>query len=169
MQETIARYVGSLTIGRDKDDLFKLFNALGDRLSSQALKAGTLAIATVTQNVKLTNTIQVVANGVYVSRAAADPIFTLTAAHSVAINQFNVLCLYCDSAGTVSGKMGIPGASAAAVKFPEAPVGQAMIGFLMISAGANVFTGGITALTGGTVTVTYVDVTGAFDPTVILS
>jgi len=168
MQNTVAQQIAALAAGKDKEALRPLLNAIADRLSSQAFNAGTLAIATVTQNVKTTGTVKAVAGGRHVALAAADPIYTLTAANSVAINKFNVLCLYVDAAGTVSGKMGSEAASLGAVVYPTPDVGKALFGIVTISAGANVFTGATTALTGGTVTVTYTDVIGAVDPSILL-
>lgn len=168
MQNTVAQQLAAVAAGKDREALRPVLNAVADRLASQAFNAGTLAIATVTQNVKLTSLVKLVAGGVYVALAAADPIYTLVAANSVTANKHNVMCLYCNSAGTVSARMGTEASSVGAVKFPTPPEGSAMIGFLMISAGASVFTGGTTALTGGTVTVVYTDVIGASDPSIIL-
>ena len=168
MQNTVSQQLAAMASVGDEAALRPIVNAVADRLSSQAFNAGTLAIATVTQNVKLTSLVKLVAGGVYVALAAADPIYTLVAANSVSANKHNVMCLYCNAAGTVSARMGTEAATVGAVKFPTPPEGSAMIGFLMISAGASVFTGGTTALTGGTVTVVYTDVIGASDPSIIL-
>lgn len=168
MQNTIAQYLAGVDDPSSREGLRPILNALTDRLSSQAFNAGSLAIATVTQNVKTTGTVKLVAGGHHVALAAADPIYTFVAANSVAINKFNVVCLYCDSAGAVTAKMGSEAASLAAVVYPTPDAGKALFGIITISAGANVFTGATTALTGGTVTVTYTDVIGACDPSINL-
>lgn len=168
MRNTISQYLASVAASKDREALRPVLNALADRLASVAFNAGTLAIATVTQNVKTGATVKLVAGGRHVALAAADPIYTLTTANGVAINKFNVMCLYCDSAGAVTAKMGTEAATLAAVVYPTPDVGKALFGIVTISAGANVFTGGTTALTGGTVTVTYTDVIGACDPSIIL-
>jgi hypothetical protein len=168
MQNTVAQQLAAMASVGDEAALRPILNAIADRLASQAFNAGTLAIATTTQHVKTTGTVKLVAGGRHVALAAADPIYSLVAANSVAINKFNVLCLYCNSAGVVTAKMGEEAGSLAAVKYPTPPEGKAMFGIVTISAGANVFTGGTTALTGGTVTVTYTDVIGACDPSIAL-
>ena len=168
MQNTVAQQIAAVAASKDQAALRPLLNALADRLASQAFNAGSLAIATTTQHVKTTATVKLVAGGRHVALGAADPIYSLVAANSVAINKFNVLCLYSDSAGTVSAKMGTEAATLAAVTYPTPDVGKALFGIVTISAGANVFTGGTTALTGGTVTVTYTDVIGAVDPSIAL-
>ncbi len=168
MQNTVAQQLAAMASSGDENALRPILNAIADRLSSQAFNAGTLAIATVTQNVKTTGTVKAVAGGHHVALAAADPIYTLTAANSVAINKFNVLCLYVNAAGVVSAKMGSEAASLGAVVYPTPDAGKALFGIVTISAGANVFTGATTALTGGTVTVTYTDVIGAVDPSILL-
>lgn len=169
MLSTVAQQLNAMASVSDENALRPILNAIADRLASQAFNAGTLAIATTTQHVKTTGTVKAVAGGRHVALSAADPIYSLVAANSVAINKFNVLCLYVDSAGTVSAKMGAEAGSLAAVVYPTPAVGKALFGIVTISAGANVFTGGTTALTGGTVTVTYTDVIGAVDPSIALS
>ncbi len=168
MLNTVAQQLSAMAAVGDMNALRPILNAIADRLASQAFNAGTLAIATTTQHVKTTATVKAVAGGRHVALAGADPIYSLVAGNSVAINKFNVLCLYVDSAGVVSAKMGTEAGTLAAVTYPTPDVGKALFGIVTISAGANVFTGGTTALTGGTVTVTYTDVIGAVDPSIAL-
>lgn len=117
-----------------------------------------LAIATTTTKAKTVNAIHAVVNGAYTTVAGTDNAFTL--AGTVAANKFNVWVFATDAAGTLTATFGTEGATAAAVIFPVLPYTKAMLGFVLVSAGASPFIGGTTALTGGTVTTTYVNTPG---------
>ena len=165
MQDTIARHLAGVSADKDRKALRAILNALADRLSSQIFNTGGLAIKTGGSALaKTVNTVIALAGGVYVSVAAADmPALT---GLNIGAGKFNVAVFYVNSAGTVSVKFGAEGSTAALVKFPDTPQGQAIIGFLMITY-ASAFTGGTTAL--DTATTVYVNTVGAFDPSVLLS
>lgn len=135
-----------------------------DRLSSQITATGGLAIKTASSALaKTVNTVTYVAGGIHGSLAAADmPALT---GLNISAGKYNVAVFYVDSAGATSVKFGTEGATAGAVKFPEAPAGKACIGYLLITY-ASAFTGGTTAL--DTATTVYVNTVGPFDPTATL-
>jgi len=85
------------------------------------------------------------ANGTYGSIAAATDMPALSG--TVTNAKFNVFCFFVDNAGTVTSQMGTEGTTHALVKFPQLPVGKALIGFIEINpTGTGNFVGGTTAL-----------------------
>lgn len=164
MQNTVQQYLAGLASKSDASSLRPLLRAIADRLSSQIFNTGGLAIKVGGSALaKTVNTVKYVANGVYVSLAAADmPALT---GLNISAGKYNVAVFYGDSAGATSVGFGTEGASAAAVKFPQTPEGKAIIGFLLITY-ASAFTGGTTAL--DTATTVYTDTVGAFDPSILL-
>ena len=164
MQDTLSRYLANLSVANDRQILDPVIKSIGDRLSSQIFNTGGLVIkAGGGVLAKTANTVIFVADGIYGSLGAADmPALT---GLSIGANKFNVAVFYVNSAGTTSVRFGTEGATAAAVKFPDTPVGLAIIGFLMITH-SSAFTGNSTAL--DTATTVYVNTTGAFDPSLKL-
>lgn len=150
--------------GRSTASYGPALRTLYDRLSSQITATGGLAIKVGGSALaKTVNTVTFVAGGVHGSLAAADmPALT---GLTITANRFNVAVFYVNAAGTTSVKFGTEGATAGAVKFPEAPVGSASIGYLLITH-SSTFTGGTTAL--DTATTVYVNTVGMFDPTATL-
>lgn len=109
------------------------------------------------------------ANGVYGSIAAATDMPAL--AGTVVNATFNVFCFFVDSAGVVTSVMGMAGTTRALVKFPQFPVGKALIGFIEINpTGTGNFVGGTTALDDGTVVPTafFNSALCGFDPACII-
>lgn len=166
MKDTIARRVGGLPNTSAKQELLFLFNALGDRLSSQATSSAGLVIKAGGSALAKTGStaFQGVANGVPVTIAGSTDMPALVG--SITAAYFNVFCFFIDSASTVTVAMGTEGATLAAVKFPEFPVGKALVGYLIVTY-ASTFVGGTTAL--DTATTNYVSPVGAFDPNIRLS
>jgi hypothetical protein len=164
MATPLYQALNQLPDGRTQQVLRAALAPLVDRLSSQITATGGLAIKTGGSALARTvNTVTYVANGIHGSLTAADmPALT---GLNIGAGKYNVAVFYVDSAGTTSVKFGTEGASAGAVKFPEAPVGKACIGYLMITY-ASAFTGGTTAL--DTATTVYVNTVGPFDPTATL-
>ena len=81
--------------------------------------------------------------------------------------KFNVFVFYIDSAGTLTSKMGVEGASLAAVTFPRPAVNVAPIGFVIINpTGTGNFVGGTTNLDDATVVpnAVYVNTPFPFNP-----
>ena len=167
MQDTIASRLNTMASVSDENALRPILNALADRFSSQALSSAGLVIKTGGSALAKTGSAAWygVANGVPVSIAGSTDMPALTGIN-VSAGKYNVACFFIDSAGTVTALGGTEGATLAAVKFPESPVGKALVGFLIITY-ASAFTGGTTAL--DTATTVYVNPIGAFDPNIILS
>lgn len=168
MQETVNRYVSSMASIGDENALRPVLNAIADRLSSQLLVSGGLAIGTATTTAKIASTIYATANGTLVSKATVD---LAALSGSVTNARFNVYCWFMDAAGTVTSAMGTEGTTLALVKFPTPPVNKAMIGFIVVNpTGTGPFVGGTTPLGDVTVVpnVVYVNTVGAFDPTILL-
>jgi hypothetical protein len=100
-------------------------------------------------------------NGVLYHVAEAADLVVFTAATQAALTT----CLYLvsiDSANTITVTKGTEVldtaiAAGAVIRWPTPPVNTCPIGAIKVSSGAGVFTAGTTALTGGTVTVTYYD------------
>lgn len=164
MKDTVSRQLALSDANRQFRGVNAVLTAITDRMASRAFSAGGLAIKTSGSALaKTVNTVYYIANGVYGSLSAGDmPALT---GLNISAGKYNVAVFYVDVAGTVTAVFGTEGATAAAVTFPEAPQGKAAIGFLMITY-ASAFTGGTTPL--DTATTVYVDVTGAFDPTIKL-
>lgn len=164
MQNTLSQTLGSLSSGSDEQALRIAIGAVADRMSSQIFNSGGLAIkAGGSALARTVNTVKAVANGRYVSLAAADmPALT---GLNIGANKFNVAVFYVDSAGATSVRFGTEGATAGGVVFPDTPQGRAIIGFLLITH-SSAFTGGTTAL--DTATTVYTDTVGAFDPSIII-
>lgn len=102
--------------------------------------------------------------GVLVKIAAGTNMPALTGIN-ISAGNYNVVCFYVNSAGTVQALAGTQGSSLGGVVFPAPPQGQALVGFLIITY-ASAFTGGTTALS--TATTVYVSPLGPFDPTVLI-
>lgn len=99
-------------------------------------------------------------NGRLVTVAAGVDMPALTGVNITAA-YFNVVCFFIDKAGAVTKKAGTEGPSLGAVRFPDFPADQALVGYLIITY-ASAFTGGTTAL--DTATTVYHSPVGAFDP-----
>jgi len=93
--------------------------------------------------------------------ADADDNITFTAKTVTALYScvFTICALVGGTLSTVAGALVLTASVAAGTPLlvPEATAGTCPVGYIRVDAGASVFTAGTTALTGGTVTVTYVD------------
>jgi len=153
----------------DKNDgqlINQMLRGIYNRFSTQIFNSGAIAIAGTTTKVKTAAAIYGVINGVPVTKAITDNLFTL--AGTVTADMFNVYCLYLDAAGTATAAMGKEGASLSAVKFPPLPENKLMIGFVVVNpTGTGNFVGGTTALGDATVVpnAVYINTVGAFDLT----
>lgn len=171
MKNRISQWLGNWSNKGDASALLKVLNPIGDRLSSQSLNSAGLAIKAGGSAIVKTgaSAYYAVAGGILVTKAAATDMAALVG--TVTADAFNVYCFFCNSAGTLSSQMGTEGATLAAVKFPPIPEGSALLGFLVINpTGTGDFVGGTTPLDDATVVpnAAYVNVQGAFDPTVLL-
>jgi hypothetical protein len=153
-----------------KKDAVNLAKVLGDiynRLSSVTLKTGTLAISATTTLAKTTNATILSAQGIIRSFAAADlPVLS----GIITTGYQNVAVFSVDKAGTAYTQMGTQATTLAGVKFPNVPSTRAVLGFVIIAnATGSDFTCNTTALSAVSVTTTYVDTLGAFDPNAVLA
>lgn len=170
MFATLSQYLNGVPNPQIQQSLVPVVKALGDRLSSQTLTSGALAInAALSPTVKVGAAYYGIANGVLVTKAAATTMTALSG--SVTNARFNVYCFFIDSAGVLTTVIGSEGVSLAAVKFPNTPAGKACIGFVIVNpTGTGAFVGGTTNLDDATVipNAVYVNTQGAFDPSVLL-
>lgn len=169
MKDTISRYVSGMPANQDQSALLPPLQALGDRMSSQLLSTGGLAIkAGASAIVKAASALVALAKGVLVTKAANTDMAALSG--TVTNAKFNVYCFYIDSAGTLTSQMGTEGATLAAVVMPVVPVNKAQIGFVIINpTGTGNFVGGTTALDDATVvpTAVYVNTLAAVDQSIL--
>lgn len=167
MRDTIARFLTGVRDELTKRAVRVIFEALGDRFSSCAVNSAGLVIkAGGSTLAKIgASDFYAVANGSLVKIAASTDMPALTGIN-ISANNYNVVCFYIDSAGTVTAAAGTQGATLGAVVFPQPPQKKALVGFLIITNGASAFTGGTTAL--DTATTVYVNPITAFDPTILL-
>ena len=77
---------------------------------------------------------------------------------------FNVVFFFVTAAGVVSALFGTQGATLGAVTMPNSPLGQALVGILVITHSAT-FTGGTTAL--DVATTVFLSPIGSVDPSLI--
>ena len=166
MYSTVTQQLATMASNLDKEALRPLFNAIADRMSSQATSTAGLVIKAGTSTLAKVGAAAFagVANGVPVAIAAATDMPALTGI-TITANRFNVVCFFIDSASVVTALAGSEGATLAAVKFPQFPDRKALVGYLVITH-SSTFTGGTTAL--DTATTVYVSPVGAFDPSITL-
>jgi hypothetical protein len=170
MQNNITQYLANIAASRDKEVLFALFSTLA-RVNSVGFNSAGLAIKT--------GGSALVKNGTAWYGTAAGKLRNVAVntdmpalAGTVTNAKFNVYAFFIDSAGTTTTLMGTEGATLAAVKFPDFPVGKACIGFVIVNpTGTGNFVGGTTALDDATVVpgAVYVNPIGAFDPTFLIN
>jgi hypothetical protein len=166
MQDTMTRNLAGITEVRFRNAMRRILRPLCDRYSSQPLTSAGLVINAGGAAFPKIGAADFYAcvNGILVKIAAGTAMPALTGITAPA-GGFNVACFYVDSAGVVTAAGGTPAATLAGVVFPAPPDQKALIGFLIIT-NAGAFTGGTTALDGGTTI--YVNTTGPFDPTVLV-
>jgi hypothetical protein len=157
----------------DKNDgqiLNAALKGVYDRLSCMLLSTGGLAIkAGGGVLIKAGTLCKVLVKGTLVSIAANTDSSALVG--TVTNAKFNVYCVFCDVAGTLTTVMGVEGATLGAVKFPPIPEGKAMMGFVIINpTGTGNFVGGTTPLDDATVVpnAVYVNTVGSIDPTALI-
>lgn len=170
MFATVSQFSNGHPNPQFQQNIVPVLKALADRLSSQTLTSGALAInAALSPTVKVGATYVGIANGVLVTKAAATTMTALSG--SVTNAKFNAWSFFIDSAGVLTSVLGGEGASLAAVKFPNTPPGKACIGFVIVNpTGTGAFVGGTTNLDDATVVpnAVFVNTQGAFDPSVLL-
>lgn len=167
MLETIQQVLTGVQGETARVALAKLFDQLTDRYRTQAvssaglvIKAGGSALAKTGAAVT-----HVLIDGKLVVIAAATDMAAL--AGTVVNATFNVYVFTVNLAGTLVTTMGTPGATRAAVKFPEVAAGVARIGAVIINpTGTGNFVGGTTPLDDATVVpnAQYINFLGPVDP-----
>lgn len=97
------------------------------------------------------------------SGAAAMPALSGT----VTNGKYNVFCFYVDQGGNFSTLMGTEASAPAGIVWPTTPSQKMLVGFIVIYANGANFVGGTTALDAGTVTATYYNVVGSWEPSTV--
>lgn len=141
---------------------------LVSRINTRCINTPGLVIGTSSKKkVKLTNTILVSVGGVLATVAAATEVAFTATTHDIADGSTNIFALVADSAGAVTV---LPGTAAATsggiggVVPPVIPTNRACIGFVVIATSGAIFDATSTDLDAVTLTVTYHDCVGPFDP-----
>lgn len=167
MQNTIMQCLQLVGSGNDRRALSQLLEPVVGELNTQAVASAGLVIKAGASTLAKTGASAFYASvgGRLLTIAAATDMPALTGL-VITANSFNVACFFVNSSGTVSVRFGTEGVALGRVKFPDFPLGQALVGFLIITH-SSTFTGGTTAL--DTATTVYVSPTGAFDPTILFS
>lgn len=167
MQNTVQQCLQLVGSGNDRRALNQLLEPMVGELNTQPLTTAGLVIKAGASTLAKTGAAAFYASvgGRLLTIAAATDMPALTGL-VITANSFNVACFFVNSSGTVSARFGTEGVSLGRVKFPDFPLGQALVGFLIITHSAT-FTGGTTAL--DTATTVYVSPIGAFDPTILFS
>ncbi len=165
MQGTLSQHLALIGAGNDRQAAGKVAENVGGRLNTAALSSAGLVIKAGTSTLAKTGAaaFYAIVGGRLVTIAAATDMPALTGLNITAA-YFNVACFFVDSASTVTVRFGTEAAAIAGVKFPDFPLGKALVGFLLITH-SSAFTGGTTAL--DTATTVYVSPLGAVDPTII--
>lgn len=171
MQNTISQHVASIPGQAAQNALLPVLKYIGDRLSSQCLTSAGLRIkgGSASAITQAHTVVYAMAKGVTVTKALDTDMAAL--AGTVTNAKFNVFCHFIDSAGTLTTKMGIEGATIGAVKFPAIDEGKAMIGITLVNpTGTGNFVGGTTVLDDVTVVpnAVFINTIGAFDPSIQL-
>lgn len=167
MQGTLSQHLALIGAGNDRQAAGKVAENVGGRLNTAALSSAGLVIKAGTSTLAKTGAAAFYATvgGRLVTIAGSTDMPALTGL-TITANSFNVACFFIDSAGTVTVRFGTEGTALGRVKFPDFPLNQSLVGFLIITHSAT-FTGGTTAL--DTATTVYVSPIGAFDPTILYS
>lgn len=164
--DTIGRYTAGWSNFKDAAILGKVLGPIADRYASQALLTAGLVIKAgggVLTKIGAA-AFYGTAGGSLVTIAAGTDMPALTG-NTIAANSFNVFCFFIDNASVVTVAAGTAGTAIGLVKFPQFPLGKALVGFLLVTHSAT-FTGNTTAL--DTATTVYFSPTGPFDPTILL-
>lgn len=166
MDDKVVNYMQRMGAASDRHALYKPLENVASLSNSVALSSAALAIKTAGSALAKNGSVfYAVAAGKLVTIAANTDMPALTGM-DISAGKYNVVCFFIDSAGTVTAKQGTEAASIGAVKFPDFPVGKALVGALLITY-ASAFVGGTTAL--DTATTVYLSPTGAVNPTIIYS
>lgn len=161
--EKLSPRMNTMSDKRGAVDLTKVLSDVYNRLSSVLFSTAGLAIATTTTAVKIGTAFSASVQGVLQSVAITDDAFVLSGTIPTATQ--NVFVFSMDKAGALFSQMGTGAATLAGVKWPNVPTTRTVLGYVVVAnaTGAN-FVGGTTALSAASITTTYVNTVGAFDP-----
>jgi hypothetical protein len=146
--------------------LSNILRPLGDRHACRMLNSAALAGTAVTVPSTGAVSYLLVAN---VLRTIGSSQALAALAGTVVNATFNVFLYLVNASGTLSTKIGLPGATLAAVRFPEIPEGLTVIGFTIINpTGTGDFVGGTTNFNDATVVpnAVHISIVGEFDPSI---
>lgn len=170
MQDTFTHYINALVPESNRKWERFMLNPLADRMSSQNVTSAGLAIkAGGSALVKGASAFNGIVKGRLYTKVANTDMAAL--AGTVVNATFNIWVFYVDSSGVLTSALGNAGATLGAVTFPEPPVGQAIIGLVIINpTGTGNFVGGTTALDDATVVpnAVYINFTGGLDATALI-
>ena len=167
MIDTISRWMGGITPEKTAYSLLNILAPIGDRLSSQSLSSAALAITGAgSTTAKIGAAIYYASVMGSVQSIAANTNLPALTGITAPANNYVIACFFIDGGGTTTVVGGTPGATAATAKFPPFPAGKTLIGWLLITNGASVFTGGTTPL--DTATTLYFNSVGPFDPSILV-
>lgn len=167
MQFTIQQALAKIGAASDREVLSSLLQVLASQHNTQALTSAGLVIKAGTSVLAKTGAAAWygLVNGRLISIAANTDMPALTGL-TIAANRFNVACFFVNASGTVSVQFGQDAAAIGGIRFPDFPINQALVGFLLITHNAT-FTGNTTAL--DTATTVYVSPVGTLDPTLLFN
>jgi len=131
--------------------------SLIDILEKHAMTSGGLAIGSDTTKVKTASATYYFISGKLYVLAATDDLIAPSGV--ITDGYYNVFVLTVNAAGTAAIAMGTEAVALEDVVFPATPAASAVVGFVIVRTVGSDFTGGTTALTGGDVTVVYVNAT----------
>ena len=160
--EKLSSRLAAISDKTNAANLSKVLTDIYNRLNSALLKTGTLAISATTTKAKTTNASIISAQGIIRSLAAADmPVLS----GIITTGYQNVAVFSVDKDGNAYTQMGTQATTLQGVKFPNVPPTRCILGFVIIAnATGSDFVCNTTALSAASVTTTYVDTLGAFDP-----
>ena len=171
MRNTIAQILTIVGAGNDRKALQDIFQYVGDTVSTLALSTAGLVISATTTKAKTgAADFYAMVRGRLLKIAAGTDMPVLSG--TVTNAKFNVFVFYVNGAGTVSSAMGTEAGALGGVLFPDLPLDQALIGFVIINpTGTGNFVGGTTPLGDATVVpnAVYISPIGACDPTILYS
>ena len=161
----VERAINMLAPDQDRRVLRKVLLGALNPLRNVLLGSGALAIKTGSSALaKTASNVTYLLGGKLATLAAGD---MAALSGTVANAAFNVFVFSTDLGGTAVTRMGLAGATLAAVEFPTVPDDEATLGFVIINpTGTGDFVGGTTALDDGTVvpTASYVNTPYPFNP-----
>ena len=167
MQDNVTRFLAGVSDQRTRQALLPILRAIADRYSSQCHSSAGLTFTAANAVDRTGAAITYgTANGVPFSIAATTNMAAL--AGTISNGSFNVYVHYIDRNAVLTTAMGLQATTWPGVKFPETPVGKAIIGYVRVNPTAADFIGGTTNLDAAGVNTVFQNFTGAVDPTLLV-